>query len=112
MLRVECRYERECLRELGIDEPYAMLDQLGGMWAYSMQLWLRHTAPTADTNQSRWETSEVWALVQRVDFDSDGTPLVRKKKVELDAEWAKAGFVGYATSCLLGLPLEQQKGEH
>ena len=99
VLRVECRYEREWLRDHLVEEPYAMLDQFAGMWAYSTQEWVRHVTPTQDSNQSRWETTAVWVLVQSVRFDcADGTPLVKQKKVELDAERSKAGFVGYATS--------------
>ncbi len=49
VIRVEFRYERECLKELGVEDPYAMLDQLPGLWAYSTQQWLRHTIPTHDT---------------------------------------------------------------
>ncbi len=101
VLRIECRYEREWLREHQVEEPYAMLDQLAGMWAYSTQLWLRHVQPTSDRNQSRWETSPVWQLVQSATFEGDPTPLARHKKVELDTERAKAGYVGYATSWAL-----------
>src|SRR5579875_168399 len=96
--RVEFRYKRECLHEMGIECPYDMLDQLSEMWAYSTQKWLRHTVPDADTNQSRWATSEVWELVQAGFGADEATPLARRKKVELDTERSKAGFVGYATS--------------
>ncbi len=83
---------------MGIECPYDMLDQLSEMWAYSTQKWLRHTVPDADTNQSRWATSEVWELVQAGFGADEATPLARRKKVELDTERSKAGFVGYATS--------------
>jgi hypothetical protein len=33
--RVEFRYKRECLKELGVEDPYLLLDQLPGLWAYS-----------------------------------------------------------------------------
>jgi hypothetical protein len=99
VIRIEFRYEREWLRLHGVEEPYAMLDQFAGMWAYSTQQWVRHVVPTSDTNQSRWEESEVWALVQSATFAcADGTPLLLERKIELDEERAKAGFVGYATS--------------
>src|SRR5262249_36074740 len=60
VVRVEFVYKRECLREVDVEEPYAMLDQLPGMWAYSTQQWLRHTVPTSDTNRGRWEASPFW----------------------------------------------------
>jgi hypothetical protein len=97
--RVEFRYERECLREMGIEDPYELLDQLDGLWAYSSQQWLRQTVPSADTNQSRWAVSEVWQVVQRAAlFQTQAVPAVRVKKVEVEAKHTLAGFVGYGTS--------------
>ncbi len=98
VIRVEFRFKRECLHEMGIECPYEMLDHLADLWAYSTKKWLRHTVPDEDSNQSRWQTSPVWEMVQGASGDDDATPLVRKRKVELDTERAKAGFVGYATS--------------
>lgn len=98
VIRVEFRFKRECLHEMQIECPYEMLDKLPHLWAYSTRKWLRHTVPDANTNQSRWDTSPMWEVVQGANGDDDATPLVRKKKVELDTERAKAGFVGYATS--------------
>ena len=46
--RVKFRYKRECLREMGVEEAYAFLDQLPSLWAYSTKQWLRHTIPNAD----------------------------------------------------------------
>jgi hypothetical protein len=82
--RVEFRYERECLKELGVEEPYAMLDQLAGMWAYSTMQWLRHTIPTQDTNRGRWQLSSFWQLIQSADFSGEPVPLVREKKRQHD----------------------------
>jgi hypothetical protein len=58
--RVEFRYKRECLKELGVEDPYALLDQLPGLWAYATLQWLRHTLPTDDSNRGRWECSPFW----------------------------------------------------
>ena len=57
--RVEFRYKRECLREMGVDEAFAFLDQITG-WAYSTKQWLRHTIPATDRNKARWPTSSLW----------------------------------------------------
>ena len=57
-----------------------------------------HHKRNGDKNQSRWPTSEVWQVIQNPDGFNEAVPAVREKKVELDAERAKAGFVGYATS--------------
>jgi hypothetical protein len=97
--RVEFRYDRECLREMGIDDPFDLLDQLDALWAYSSQQWLRHTVPSVDTNQSRWAVSEVWQVVQQASlFQTEAVPAVRAKKVELESAHTLAGFVGYGTS--------------
>jgi hypothetical protein len=78
--RVEFRYKRECLKELGVEEPYAFLDQISALWAYSTQVWLRHTLPTADPNRGRWSVSPVWQLVQCTPFFGEGQPGVRVRK--------------------------------
>jgi hypothetical protein len=57
--RVEFRYKRECLREMGVEEAYAFLDQIPGLWAYSTKQWLRHTIPNSDPNRARWPLSSL-----------------------------------------------------
>jgi hypothetical protein len=80
VVRVEFRYKRECLRELGVEEAYAFLDQIPGLWAYSSLQWLRHTVPTQDTNRGRWLTSPFWQAIQQADFFGEGTPAIRERK--------------------------------
>jgi hypothetical protein len=80
VVRVEFRYKRECLRELGVEEAYNFLDQIPGLWAYSSLQWLRHTIPTDDTNRGRWQESPFWAAVQTADFFGAGTPAIRERK--------------------------------
>src|SRR5579875_3719212 len=55
VIRIEFRYERECLRDMQVECPFVMLDQLDAMWAYSTQKWLRHCVPDGGKNQSRWK---------------------------------------------------------
>jgi hypothetical protein len=78
--RVEFRYKRECLHEMDVEEPYAFLDQLPGLWAYSTQEWLRHTVPTADQNRGRWPVSPAWQVVQRAGDFGQGVPAVRERR--------------------------------
>jgi hypothetical protein len=78
--RVEFRYKRECLREMGVEEAYAFLDQLPGLWAYSTKQWLRHTIPNGDPNRARWPLSSLWQLVQQASFFCNGTPAVRERR--------------------------------
>jgi hypothetical protein len=78
--RVEFRYTRECLREMGVEEAYDFLDQIPGLWAYSSLQWLRHTVPTGDTNRGRWLTSPFWQAIQQADFFGEGIPAIRDRK--------------------------------
>jgi hypothetical protein len=78
--RVEFRYKRECLRELGVEEAYDFLDQLPSLWAYSSAQWLRHTLPTEDTNRGRWLLSPFWQAIQDADFFGRGVPAVRERR--------------------------------
>jgi hypothetical protein len=82
--RVEFRHKRECLREMGVEEAYAFLDQIPSLWAYSTKQWLRHTIPTTDRNKSRWPTSPLWEAVQQATFFGDGVPAVRERKTAGD----------------------------
>jgi hypothetical protein len=98
VVRVEFRYKRECLKELGVEEPYAMLDQLAGLWAYSSAQWLRHTVPTADTNKGRWPLSPFWQAVQRAAFFGLGTPAVRERKRTGDLQLLCQMLAGCSTT--------------
>jgi hypothetical protein len=113
--RVEFRYKRECLKELGVDEPYAFLDQLPALWAYSTKVWLRHTTPTADPNRGRWPLSPQWELVQQAPFLGDSQPGVRERKTRGDLLLICQMLAGCSTtaSALLtnALPL-QDDGTH
>jgi hypothetical protein len=80
VLRVEFRYKRECLHEMGVEDAFAFLDQLPGLWAYSTRCWLRHTTPTADVNRGRWPVSPPWRVVQEAAFYGGGVPAVREHK--------------------------------
>lgn len=97
--RIEFRYDRECLREMGVEDPYEMLCEFDSMWAYSTQKWLRHVIPSGDSNQSRWLTSPVWEVVQKAPMiEVEAEPAVRRKKIELDAQRVAAGTLGYLTA--------------
>jgi hypothetical protein len=82
--RVEFRYKRECLREMAVEEAFAFLDQISGLWAYSTKQWLRHTTPTTDRNKARWPTSPLWEAVQQARFFGNGVPAVRERKTASD----------------------------
>jgi hypothetical protein len=106
VVRVEFRYKRECLHEMGVEEPYAMLDQLAGLWAYSSAHWLRHTVPTSDTNKGRWPLSPFWQAVQQADFGGDGTAAVRERKVAGDLRLICQMLAGCSTTAAAFLARE------
>jgi hypothetical protein len=115
VVRVEFRYKRECLKELGIECPHEMLDQLAGMWAYSTMLWLRHTWPSADTNRGRWPTSPFWQAVQAANFLGDSTPLVREKRHAGDLRLICQMLAGCSTTAaafLAGQLPQRDDGTH
>jgi hypothetical protein len=96
--RVEFRYKRECLREMGVEESYAFLDQLPSLWAYSTKQWLRHTLPTTDPNRARWRLSPIWEVVQQASFFCDGVPAVRERRTAGDLTLLCQMIAGCSTS--------------
>jgi hypothetical protein len=99
VIRVEFRYERECLREMEVEEAYAFLDQVPGLWAYSTRGWLRHTLPDpSDANKARWPVSPVWRLVERAEFFGAGTPAVRTRKTAGDLRLICQMLAGCSTT--------------
>jgi len=105
--RVEFRYRRECLRELGVEDAEAFLEtqQLPTLWAYSTKSWLRHAAPTKGLNRTRWPPSPVWERVQRAEFYGDGVPGIRVRKTAGDLRLIcqmMAGCSSTATALLTG----------
>ena len=113
--RVEFRYKRECLKEMGVEEAYAFLDQIPGLWAYSTKRWLRHTMPTADPNRTRWPLSEAWEAVQKASFFCDGTPAVRERKTAGDLKLIcqmMAGCSSTASALLTNVLPAKDDGTH
>jgi hypothetical protein len=113
--RVEFRYKRDCLKELGVEEPYAFLDQLPSLWAYSTKVWLRHTTPTADPNRGRWPVSPQWEAVQQAPFFGDSQPGVRERKTAGDVKLLcqmMAGCSSTASALLSQRMPEDDDGSH
>jgi hypothetical protein len=98
VVRVEFRYTRECLRELGSECPYGLLDQLAGLWDYSTLHWLRHTVPSDDTNRGRWLCSPFWQAIQTATFDGEPVPLERHRKIKGEFTLLCQTLAGCSTS--------------
>jgi hypothetical protein len=98
--RIEMRYERTALRELGCDTVAETFEQFDAIWAYSTQLWLRHTIPDPNQkNRSRWPTSVWWEVVQGASFGKPNTaPAQRQKAHAVHEDRILAAVFGYLES--------------
>jgi hypothetical protein len=99
--RIEMRYRRAALHELGCEGVEATFDPLDALWAYSTREWLRHTIPQVghDTNRSRWPPSPWRQTVQAVDFGQPETaPAQRQRAHAFQEEHLLATIYGYLES--------------
>jgi hypothetical protein len=98
--RVEMRYERTALRELGCNTVMETFERCDALWGYSTQQWLRHTAPNRnERDRSRWPTSPWWQAVQGASFGKPHTaPAQRRKAHAFQEERMLAAIFGYLES--------------
>lgn len=98
--RVEMRYERTALRELGCDMVADTFDHCDALWGYSTQHWLRHTLPQpSEKNRTRWPSSAWWDVVQGASFGKPQTaPAQRVKAHAFHEERMLAAIFGYMES--------------
>lgn len=98
--RVEMRYERTALRELGCDTVADTFEQCDALWAYSTQHWLRHTLPLLTIkDRSRWPMSPWWQVVQGASFGKPHTaPAQRHKAHAFHEDRILAAVFGYLES--------------
>jgi hypothetical protein len=111
--RVECRFKREFLHEVGIEDAYDILGNEKRLWDYAVghevggedglpNGWLRYVLPDEDdTNRSRWPLHPVWKVIQSA-FVEDAPPglgpLVRRRIAEKNIERGIAATVGYLST--------------
>nr|MBA2678824.1 hypothetical protein [Ktedonobacteraceae bacterium] len=139
LTRVEFRPKRPVLNEwqaaLGqakgerwFDDPYVTVEHLGDMWGFFAGLadehdlapestyrgWMRLTTPNRhDSRRSRWPTSPLWQVVQRVPF-SEGMPkpLKRVREAKPDLSQLDAEILGmFITRAMLRGTYLQQPAE-
>jgi len=76
--RLEMQLKREVLGQLGLRTVDEVLNNLGGIWAYSTTEWLRLSIPSpSDSTRSRWPVHPLWDLLASVDWETPGGPLLR-----------------------------------
>lgn len=77
--RLEFQFMREVLNELGIRSFEGLMRDLGGLWGYATQTWLRLAVEQkADSNRARWATHPMWEQLAAILWRLDDVPLVRK----------------------------------
>ncbi len=111
--RVEFRFKRELLHEVGIEWAYDLLDEMKRLWEYAAghlsggedglpDGWLRYVLPNdEDTNRSRWPVHPAWAVVQSAFATEPGQnlgALVRKRIREKNLERGIASTMGYVST--------------
>jgi len=110
--RVEFRFKREFLHQVGIEWAYDVLGEMKRLWEYATGRvaggedglpdgWLRYVLPNEDSNRSRWPIHPAWAVVQRAfaeDVDSGLGPLVRERIREKNVERGIAATIGYIST--------------
>lgn len=66
------------------------------LWAYLSGTWLKHHKPSKDSNVSRWETSEMWTVVQGA--FNQMQPIVR---IQLEPKPVYGQVMAQAMGCLV-----------
>lgn len=78
--RVEFRFRRELLKEMGIETQAQLLVSLGALWAHGLE-WCRYCVPAAedgDSNRSRWEVRPEWRVLAAIDWGSSGDGVLER----------------------------------
>lgn len=99
--RLEFRFEREALEQLGARDYPAVLDRLGALWRYGTDEWLRLAVPNPDDDtKSRWPTHPLWVDLAAVSWSgSGGAERIRAKR---DSAPARERLYGALLSNLAG----------
>jgi len=96
--RLEFQFRRPVLIELGVFTVSDLGANLGGMWRYASENWLRLTVPDPDdSNRTRWPLHPVWEALSRADWNDPDPPLLarlRKERVPSDESLFINGMAG------------------
>ncbi len=110
--RVEFRFKREFLHQVGIEWAYDLLDEMKRLWNYAAGSltggddglpdgWLRYVLPSEDSNRSRWPVHPAWVVIQGAfseETDPGLGPLVRRRIREKNVERGIASTIGYIST--------------
>jgi len=103
--RWEFSLERECLRDMKLDDIVDILPNIKRLWAFCTHEWLRMVVPEkVDKKRCRWDIHPTWLYIQRA-FDTYGDkehddlgPLVRNRTREANVEQGIAQVQGMVTT--------------
>lgn len=96
--RIEARYRREILHELGCETVAQTFDQLDATWRYVTGHWLRHTVPN-HKDSYQWPLSTFWKVVQAVTFERiDAAPAQRDTVHHFRETQMLSAIMGYLES--------------
>lgn len=73
--RMEFQFRRERLKQFIINGLNDFIDQIGSLWHYATQNWLRLTSPNpSDTNRARWDMHPIWSQLSALDWGTSFPP--------------------------------------
>lgn len=77
--RLEFQFRRSVLKELGVGYTRDLKANLGGLWRYACENWLRMVELCgSDQTRSRWPTHPLWTVLTAADWaDAPSEPLSR-----------------------------------
>jgi len=77
--RLEFQLRRDGLESLTTVDFANVLRELGAIWAYCTGEWVRLCVPSeSDNTRTRWRVHPFWEAVQRLDWGTPSSPLVRQ----------------------------------
>ncbi|MES9691088.1 replication initiation factor [Bacillus toyonensis] len=77
--RVEFQIRRKGLKEFGVNSLEEFINEEDGIWMYLTTKWLTLKIPTEDANQTRWEVSQKWLVIQKAYINQDTSLAVRER---------------------------------
>lgn len=76
--RQEFQVGRDALKELRIGSVAELLGNLGALWNYLTQDWLRLAELSGDSNRSRWRNHPLWDVVAGVNWSELPQPTLKR----------------------------------
>lgn len=100
VFRIEFEFNREALKQFGLNNSNQTLEAISGLWSHATQEWLTHRIQSEDSNKSRWPISAEWQEIQNSTIAGSRIPIERiyDSKDAVKLESLIAPLRGYLTS--------------